>query len=182
MFDRFWNKVDRSGDCWTWQGSRDRKGYGRVSVNQRPVLAHRFSWTLSHGPIPDGLCVLHKCDNPPCVNPEHLFLGTIADNNRDMVAKGRHARYGSKFTHCRAGHEYTPENTVRHNGKRSCRKCKRLALQASRDRNREHVRAMERARYHASLEESRRKLREKARRRRRRLGIPARKEMGIDAA
>jgi len=81
--------VVESG-CWEWQGSLLKKGYGRFGFSSKEVvLAHRFAWELEHGAIPDGQCVLHRCDNPPCCNPAHLFLGTRADNNRDMWAKGR---------------------------------------------------------------------------------------------
>ena len=93
---RFWGYVDITGEevCWPWIGARDRpNGYGRFSIKRsRAILAHRFAWILSNGPIPDGLCVLHRCDNPPCVNPAHLFLGTQADNNVDCVRKGRNAK------------------------------------------------------------------------------------------
>lgn len=87
--DRFWEKVDRSGECWVWTGSRHPHGYGSCSRMEGETRAHRAAWVLSHGPIPNGLFVLHRCDNPPCVNPEHLFLGTQRDNNNDKVAKGR---------------------------------------------------------------------------------------------
>ncbi|MDP9301284.1 MAG: HNH endonuclease [Actinomycetota bacterium] len=79
---------DRS-QCWPWMGSRIPFGHGRFAVDGRLVAAHRFAYELLVGPIPEGLCVLHRCDNPPCCNPDHLFLGTIADNNADMIAKGR---------------------------------------------------------------------------------------------
>lgn len=82
-------------ECWLWDGKRKAKGYGVLHYEKREVMAHRVMWEISFGAIPHGACVLHQCDNPPCCNPAHLFLGTITDNNRDMVAKGRHARQGS---------------------------------------------------------------------------------------
>ena len=90
---RFWGKVaKRDGEeCWEWQGSRKGGGYGSIGIKGGTVAAHRASWVLTNGAIPDNLWVLHKCDNPPCVRPDHLFLGTRLDNVRDMCAKGRNA-------------------------------------------------------------------------------------------
>jgi hypothetical protein len=76
--------------CIEWPKSRYRNGYGQLMVNYRKWQAHRWVWTQEHGPIPEGMCVLHRCDNPPCVNIDHLFLGTHQDNVDDMIAKGRH--------------------------------------------------------------------------------------------
>lgn len=91
--DRFWLRVGKTEDdsCWLWLGSRKERngGYGQLSFYGRFAYAHRVSWHLSNGPIPEGAQVLHKCDNPPCVRPDHLFLGTQADNVRDMFRKGR---------------------------------------------------------------------------------------------
>lgn len=78
--------------CWPWTGTIRRKGYGQLSHQRRAILAHRLAWELAHGPIPEGLQVCHRCDNPPCCNPAHLFLGTAADNQRDKRQKGRAAR------------------------------------------------------------------------------------------
>lgn len=96
MADRFWAKVAMPAGpdaCWEWTGWRDRAGYGRFSVEGRPRLAHRVSVQLAGRPIPAGLVVLHRCDNPPCVRPDHLVVGTLADNNRDCAAKGRHGAF-----------------------------------------------------------------------------------------
>lgn len=88
----FWARVEKSDGCWPWRGARLR-GYGKFNSRTlgRQGYAHRFAYEFARGPIPDGLQVLHRCDNPPCCNPDHLFLGTQLDNIADMVAKGRGA-------------------------------------------------------------------------------------------
>lgn len=93
---RFWAKVDRSGACWEWRGGHNSRGYGMFRIFGKQKRAHRLAWEFTHGPIPAAMLVLHRCDNPPCCNPEHLFLGTNDDNVRDKVAKSRQAR-GDRF-------------------------------------------------------------------------------------
>lgn len=92
---RFWSKVDKSGECWVWTGARLPTGYGTVGIVSdlwggcRPIGAHRIAYLLAHGEIPDGQFVLHGCDNPPCVRPDHLYTGTAADNLADAIGRGR---------------------------------------------------------------------------------------------
>lgn len=87
----FNKRVDKSGDCWIWLGPLSESGYGKFNCldGKRNWRAHRASWTIAYGPIPDGMLVLHKCDNRRCVRPEHLFLGNNKDNTQDALQKGR---------------------------------------------------------------------------------------------
>lgn len=130
----FWSHVKKLGadGCWEWIGARTAYGYGQAWV-ARPmrtsVMAHRAAWAMERGPIPPGLLVLHSCDNPPCVNPAHLFLGTQSDNMLDSVSKGRHRC--SRRAACAKGHPYDQSNTyVSPQNKRDCVICRR-ARQAS---------------------------------------------------
>lgn len=133
--ERLWTKVRRSddADCWPFTGNRMPRGYGRIVVgsrsqgNRRTLLAHRAAWELTNGPIPDGMAICHKCDNPSCCNPSHLFLGTHLDNMRDASQKNRMPGNPGKKSHCRRGHPLTADNVyVKPNGNRQCLTCKRM--------------------------------------------------------
>lgn len=133
LMERFWNKVDTSNECWNWTGSKNKDGYGSVGsgLRSRTMLAHRMSYAINVGEIPKGMCVCHKCDNPSCVRPDHLFLGTRKDNMQDMVRKGRddngHTNQNVNKESCKWGHSLTGDNLYIYveNGKpkRKCRTC-----------------------------------------------------------
>lgn len=93
LSERLWRRVEKSAGCWVWRGSVNDNGYGSIRVaGRRSKLArvHAVSYELTYGPIADGMSVLHRCDNPPCVRPDHLFLGTRGDNFADCLSKGRY--------------------------------------------------------------------------------------------
>ncbi len=116
--------VSTGVGCWEWQRSRNADGYGQICVNGRVERVHRVMYELKVGPIPEGKLVMHICDNPPCANPDHLRLGTDAENNADRDAKGRN--YYRNQTHCPHGHLYDQTNTRwLKNGKRACIACSR---------------------------------------------------------
>lgn len=129
--DTGWTITDT--DCWEWRGDRNELGYGRLTLTRKGLdkaRVHRLMFERYFGPIPDGSVVRHKCDNPPCSNPDHLELGTMADNSQDMVERGRHGN--SKKTRCKRGHSLLDPANVklesRANGKqaRRCRACKKM--------------------------------------------------------
>jgi hypothetical protein len=108
---RFWSRTERSSGCWRWTGARSKDGYGQIGIGNKILYTHRVAWELTHGSIPQGMWVLHHCDNKKCINPDHLFLGTRLDNIRDMLAKGR-----GKVPHMLAesnGSRKHPEKLVR---------------------------------------------------------------------
>lgn len=118
----FWNRVDKSDDCWLWMGSRTSSGYGRWWISERRwVRAHRVAYELAKGPIPSGLEIDHLCRVRHCVNPAHLE----AVSHKENVLRGE-GDYNARKTQCKNGHEFTAENTyVRPTGGRACRTCRR---------------------------------------------------------
>lgn len=125
--DLFWSRVIKAeGDgCWEYTRPTGERGYARLYVFGYYTIAHRLAWLITNGPIAAGLFVCHKCDNPRCVRPDHLFLGTAEENVQDMVKKGRAAWcHNSKKTHCKRGHELSGDNvSVNGRGSRVCRIC-----------------------------------------------------------
>lgn len=130
--ERLWKNVDIRGkdECWPWLRAVTKEGYGRIAAGagSKAVLkTHRVVWIVTFGEIPFGWQVCHQCDNPPCCNPFHLFLGSELVNNRDMIQKGRDGGWAAENrlrTHCIRGHELSGNNLyVRPDGKRQCRKC-----------------------------------------------------------
>lgn len=138
-----WVRIGEPNEqgCAEWQGYRDPDGYGMFRwakrYGRRVMRAHRVVYELRHGPIPAGMEVLHRCDNPPCTTDAHHRLGTQADNQRDMSSKGRN--HHSVKTHCRNGHPFDGRNTIRRsdNGGRKCRACHNAAVARSGSRKRE---------------------------------------------
>lgn len=137
-------RIRYSDDCWEWTGNLNGNGYGQVRYGGRMRPTHRLAWELAHGPIPPGLWVLHTCDNRVCMRPEHLWLGTGADNMADMVRKGRNRSHkGRRALFCQRGHPMEGDNLIekppyRGVAQRWCRTCRRESWKL-RNRRRRHV-------------------------------------------
>lgn len=137
LLERFNARVEPQPDgCWLWTGALGHGSYGYLYSAEAKgmVIASRVALTIAQGPIPDGMDACHTCDNPPCVNPDHLFAGTRLTNVRDMFAKGRQRRHVHP-SHCPSGHAYTPMNTRVYRLKdgtetRRCRQCAEIAWRA----------------------------------------------------
>lgn len=143
VYQRLWAKVDRlhPNGCWVWTGTVNGGGYGTIGVGSRSdgtkkkVLAHRVAFEWFKGEIPEGHDVCHTCDNPRCVNPDHLFIGTRAENMQDCSRKGRARK--PTATHCKNGHPFSDENTIHTGTQRACRICRRAATRRHYYRNKE---------------------------------------------
>lgn len=124
---KFWARVDKTGSCWVWTGPKRGVGYGVISVDSKPKAVHRFAYELLVGPIPEGLVLDHLCRNRLCVRPEHLEAVTQQVNILRGVG---YTAVAARKTHCKRGHEYTPENTVKATNGRWCRECRKAWARA----------------------------------------------------
>lgn len=162
---RFRLKVEQrsDGECWMWKAGKDGAGYGQFWLNGRKYKAHRIAWELHHGkPFPADMVACHSCDNPLCVNPHHIWPGTITENLRDARVKGRlklphetgTVPWNKKKTHCIRGHALSGGNLIiKHGDKRACRICTSASKQAWEKKNRAAQRARAKEREIASGDE-----------------------------
>jgi hypothetical protein len=126
---RFWRMVQKTDGCWLWMGAKFRRGYGQFrGYKGKSWKAHRFAFKLNGGELVPGEYICHRCDNPSCVRPDHLFAGTPTDNVQDCIRKGRLTR--KRLTHCKRGHEFTPENTITRPKGKACRTCQLTSRRA----------------------------------------------------
>lgn len=133
----FWCNVDKANDCWLWMKSTTAGGYGQTFWRgKRGARTHRVAWELTYGPIPEGIHVLHACDNPPCVRPDHLHLGTHAQNMKEASDRKRFRSPRRQWTECPHGHPFDEANT--YIDPRGWRRCKTCSLEAARRYKRVH--------------------------------------------
>lgn len=124
--NRLWGRVVKGPGCWV-NPNTSYPGYPKMSIRGRQWVASRVAWSIVNGPIPNGMIVCHHCDNPKCIRPEHLFLGTEKDNAQDKIRKKRDAE--SRKTHCPKGHPYSGENLYTDpNGHRECKSCRKTHM------------------------------------------------------
>ena len=140
LVERFWEKVNKAGECWVWLGSKTKNGYGQIWNNGKVEYAHRVSFEIHKGDIPSGLEIDHLCENPSCVNPDHLETVTHSENIKRAVHRINYAN--KRKTHCKHGHALEGDNLRSgQRGKRQCRECARR-----RDRERRVKAALAKAR------------------------------------
>jgi hypothetical protein len=171
--ERFFQKVNKTDSCWVWTGALNSKGYGSMGFEGKTMSTHKLSYLWFRGEIPEGMLVCHHCDNPPCVNPEHLFLDTNSGNMKDMFKKGRNGSSTKRQTHCKKGHsfeEFEPLVYIKKQGRqigkeyRVCRECKRISdskrvgknIESMREynlKNRDKLNEQQRNLYHARKKE-----------------------------
>jgi hypothetical protein len=145
--NRFFSKVDATARCWIWMAAIVGGGYGVIYVKRKPIMAHRMAWVLAHGEIPESQLVLHHCDNPRCVNVDHLFLGTYKDNEADKLSKGRN--YEQRKTRCPRGHLLVDGNLRKGPSRkgRECVQCAKAYRRAWAVSNPDKIREYDRRKY-----------------------------------
>ena len=141
MLDRFLERVVRTSGCWWWVGRRNELGYGHIETSGKEMRSNRMSWILATGRNPGNLHVLHVCDNPSCVRPGHIYLGTHQQNMRDVAERRRGGN--AKKTHCKNGHAFSPENTKMAYARRWCIVCTRAAARRNAQRARDRKKMKE---------------------------------------